>query len=480
MLRQGTTNRNNQSPTQHALSTSVASAQKMGRIQKQKSRRFSRMTSIIFFALLFGMFLIMGSVCLYEYTFQARALISTAVDADERVFSKVNDNIENEAAAASDQKAIVGNEDDSPTFVFHVGPTKTGTTTIQTALSLLNIQGMLAKDNFVYVPRRIIPRIEPCIQKLSIANCSEPCQEEAKASKLCFYYRKADAIISKARENRQNVVYSYEGDVSFEMEKAFQELINGFNVKAVVSYRRYFQWLPSAYNSRYKPDEDRPGRKTLNVWPGSDGGETIPTLGNALEKIFLESDRIANLEGHSFRRLEEISTTYKNVEVINIHDKGKPGLLHDFVCNVMQARSSCEEIINGDRLSNLQENPTSESLRHDQIAIAAYQNGIIDSKKFTRPEVREAIRQHEDELGYTSLNNYPLTCLSRSQIAKLLDNSLQHEKQMLPEFFTASAGEDVLRADFDTPKAQLSFCGVDAEKVINDEAWRGFFEKLEK
>lgn len=275
---------------------SVAS-KAVGKIQHRRSR-WKR----------YGLLALVVSVCLYN-TLQTRAKsLNSVAYYDERMVPKDESNRRQKKASTSNKNglhqirtdsvnnATLGDDDDAPIFIFHVGPTKTGTTTIQAALDILDKQGILAKDNFVNIPRNIIPLIEPCIKRLSFKRCFKSCQNQVKASDLCLHYRNVDEMFSKALENRQNVVYSYEGGISFEMKPAFQELLKGFDVKPIVTYRRYYQWLPSAYNSRYKPDKTRVKRKQLNRWPGAEGGETIPTLENLLLDNIIESDRIVNLK----------------------------------------------------------------------------------------------------------------------------------------------------------------------------------------
>ena len=185
-----------------------------------------------------------------------------------------------------------------PVFVLHAGPPKTGTTTLQCSLPVLKLE----EDGFLY-----IGKVTDCpfsrkkranyVNTKSLATCMNKYsgRNNTWLEQQCKEYRKMKEILDFSLENDFDVIYSSEGFFDgFELSDAFKSLVSGFEVKVMIVYRRYYQWLPSRYNSLSKPDSNRHKRRTLEKWP-KDGGQTIATFTKAYDSTFTERERKIDL-----------------------------------------------------------------------------------------------------------------------------------------------------------------------------------------
>jgi hypothetical protein len=398
-----------------------------------------------------------------------------------------NENVPKDESAAEEDDASRDNKK-KPVFIMHIGPRKTGTTTIQCSLPKL----LLEEDGFLF-----LGKVSDCyilykelqkkkdfinIDDLSYFFIKHFSNNETYCDDTCLqtlrtehFSRKLIQVLDNAKQRGLDVVMSDEGYMDqLAGIPAFREVLKGWHVKVVGVYRRYYQWVPSSYNSKHKPLWKRKDRAALHQWPGVEKGETIPTLSNVLAGTLAEDDRKAPWGEFVLEKIHTMASIYPDVTVINMHDPN--GLLHKFVCDVMQANHSCKAL-QGNGFLSKSRNP-SRPLHHDRIAVAAYKAGLFN-RSFDRTNVRKAIRKRDQvDLGNDSISGYPLVCLSPTQQAELLDQSLRYERQLFPEFFKSPEGEESLRADFASSKRQLALCNVDAEQVVQDQAWQDFFRTL--
>lgn len=354
-----------------------------------------------------------------------------------------------------------------------VGPPKTGTTSIQ--CTLINNEKLLETDNFVFIGKasdcpassrkgqRLF--VEPKELSICVKSGVSECQE----------YHKLELILEGALERGQNVVFSAENAFIFGTHEVFKEfLMKRWNVKVVVTYRRYYEWLVSYYNSKYKPSLMRRDRADLNVWPAK-GGKSIPTFDQILSGNFTKGNKVAQFNFNWYQDvITEFEKHYHDVVVLNMHD-GRPGdddvsessiLVKKFACDVMNAANTCKR----GKVSALK-NPSAK-LYPDMLALAAYDENLFAWKKISRENVRKAILRY-DGLG----ENVPLKCISKQHEDELLRASLRYEEEFLPKFYESPRGKVVHMRKFRDSTSTL-FCNVDTEEALRDHHWTSFFNSL--
>ena len=190
----------------------------------------------------------------------------------------------------SDGDNKLGKSSSMPTFVFHVGPPKTGTTTLQCGFSVLAKE--LSKNASTYYLGKNCGHISLPKENNETALAGHYLTFEIAALKTTGY--NTAALRSRMEHHHalgNNILFSVESfasiDGSIHEEKKdqawilFRDLFQNWNINIVIAYRHYFDWLPSMYFQRYI------GNQRLDRWPhdkggGGNGRLFIPFLCNTL------------------------------------------------------------------------------------------------------------------------------------------------------------------------------------------------------
>jgi len=179
-------------------------------------------------------------------------------------------------------------EQAKPHLVLHVGPSKTGTTSLQTDLTRFQDRGYLAADNYFYAGRYYHPFYnEKGI--LQVNKTTSPLLDEARGmlqkectlsprSRCCAEFKRQ---LDEYRRLGLNVILSDEAFNHFWLSPADYHAIrealqDEWDVVVVVGYRRFYEWIAS-----YKYQRDRLDHKNVvwkNAWPGPEGGKPIDPL----------------------------------------------------------------------------------------------------------------------------------------------------------------------------------------------------------
>ena len=146
------------------------------------------------------------------------------------------------AAVPNSSKLNVPKNSSKPYFVFHVGPPKTATTTIQCGLS--DVSGLLAsKDSYYYLGK-------PCgaasLRNNETALRGHYLQYELDAGRLGYVGTRLEFRLKWHLSRGNNIVFSVEtfGLKTNQGWDALLSLLKDWNVRIVVAYRRYYEWIP--------------------------------------------------------------------------------------------------------------------------------------------------------------------------------------------------------------------------------------------
>ena len=175
--------------------------------------------------------------------------------------------------------------DKKPRLFLHVGPQKTGSSTLQSTLEKLSdLTDRLKDDNLYY--RHIMPEAEDFDCELGQWGGYHNCKASDKLKDL----------IRKARDEGNNLLLTDENlgkDFSTGLRDAIDD--NDWDVTVVVMYRRIHEWLISWYNQINKTtnkdpkgnvlynEEGIPYRTEHTTWP-DEGGEHIPSFSSWYEE----------------------------------------------------------------------------------------------------------------------------------------------------------------------------------------------------
>lgn len=368
---------------------------------------------------------------------------------------------------------------DRPYLVLHIGPPKTATTAIQCELARLN-EELAKNDSYYYFGI-------PCLldRTLRLQN-NETYQRGFKILNDITrkevngdFFTNFQKRLNYRLERNDNVIFSSEHFNQIRSDEGFQMIKNateGFHVRVVISYRRYWEWLPSYYYQQ---------NKTRNI--------------KRMEKL------VAYLLKHIHDRYNTKHPTmvtrdywikhFDDVYVFNMHQQNGGDLLTNFVCQAIpNATNTCnrkmhelqQQQMNNDNdeasTTNMKIQRRSSSLDFNKLYIVATELGFESTVA-----KKKLIMQNFEEFQQLSNSNYDtfLSCLTKEEKQALLDKSLSFEKdfiESIPEeeqnnldekshnlkhFLTEEGKEEHIKAFFD--KADDLFCEINVTKaLLND------------
>ena len=393
----------------------------------------------------------------------------------------------------------IGDNDDRPFFVLHVGPPKTATTTLQTELT--NEMEMLALDDFTYGGQVMLDPDNMwkhwkgvLLKQLTDAKCQKAVHSARindrpwpgcwkQFLKMLNIRRKQGYHLILSDETLSMKYQSFGHDVGRtsidwpSLKMALED--QGWRPLVIVGYRRLFEVMPSA-----KQQWDRwthAGNRGLTLWP-PEGRTLQPLFPEVLNDPRLYDGYVPRFIARTIQwsytdHLIEMISPYFEVRLLNMHDD--LSIRSTLLCRVLPyAPRACRQSLLDDQRSNELHKNTEQSLFYDAITTEAADRGWIDKTIFSRHMVDLVVREYfEDELGRNPMADLPLLCPPNSQLIKLLERSLVKERQILTPT-VAETMKEQHEADFWKAAAKKKFCWVDVNATLADPHWRQFFSEL--
>lgn len=414
--------------------------------------------------------------------------------------------LQQHATAKKKQQNLEKNK--KPILYLHVGPLKTGTTTIQT--SLLDNRQMnvaLAKDRVI----KVTTFGYKDFHKL-LSECLWHDDNEDAKSVDCSRWDKYLSALNKAANqtttanNNKNIrlklFHSTEtlsclprNNRTISLLRSLQDT---YNVIVLVVYRPIYSWYPSAYKQymkgqMYLSSADR----YINYNGHVEYGKTIPQLiSDTFENnynvpvIFREAHHIWRDSYSTIKYYEEIFGK-ESIRIVNMN--APEGLGVTFICDGMkELQHSCETV----KKQKVKVTNTNDRFLydHDLIVQEAYYRQKL---KYMIPLVlsrHEATLTLNDQLQDWNMTtkDLPLECLSQFQQEQLWNRTLLAEQQLMKTLAEKSSTVAATTTNLSLSPTQIvelrqkfesvvmnstTYCSVNASKVLQNTTWRNFFIK---
>lgn len=389
-----------------------------------------------------------------------------------------------------------------PIMILHIGPRKTASTTLQ--VSLGNSRDALLKDNFIYIRKEDI-----CFMSLFTVKCST----RFNFNNAFFKYLKNkfnlditpnkslsnDNIflngIETLRKNGINIVLSSE-EAAYRIKTStnynkLQKLTNGWDVRVVVTYRRYFDWLLSDY------DQNCNRFRGINL--------NISTFNDYYDSSIFHHKNLmyAPLDMTLYDRWKSY---YNNVYVFNMYsdntnnsntnnDDDDDPIYTRFICqSIPEAQHTCDALKNGSLIipsKTKQANTATSKISATALLITIILNGQgdidFDNKNYKYFKAAKIIDKYLLDHHYTKvdiMNSYnatnarnrnvkkqKITCLRKEYVVDILRKSIDIEKKLLSKFHYSSKnsnGETALKPLFKQYWKEKRFCQLDVPTFLNE------------
>jgi len=432
--------------------------------------------------------------------------------------------------AVHSSKFCASNRTNTP-LIIHAGPHKTATSTLQTLLEvnrhlMLKTAGLTYMGKFTKFNHKVCPEDVPFCLDQDFVNNATPDNVVEFETTMRAHLGGGGVLLSGegfsklvSAQNTQ-ILPGHQKDLTLESLQGMQDC---FDMTILLAYRRYFEWIVSAYNSLQKI---RKGRISYE-WPKEGGhyygkdddtkyGEGPDVRGDggdgddALEydgtfKMWYEGlhdhekCHNCNYNWVKFWGAEHHPTEWTaryfarsfpgiRTKVYNLHQEGD--IFSNFVCQTMpKAEDFCAALRRGEGEPVPSMNPT-DPFEHDRLAVVAYAAGLITTevpapeRRFVRKKFLEVFPDVPSRPGMKYV------CPREEDLEKLLATSIKYEKRVYQKYFSLPQGkkeksrlfkrlELEQRNSFDEYKRQKKFCSWDVDYIIeHDLEIRNWFKEL--
>jgi len=389
-----------------------------------------------------------------------------------------------------------------PKLVIHIGPMKTGSTTLQKISEQDRDSRTLLQDGWIY-PSRNLAYVsslkQPCrLSRTNDKNSPTYCDSFDKTR-----WNQVETFLKRLQNlNKENPVNGYWIDEMFgimpdqeQKWKMLQNAFEPFDVHLIVAYRRYFEWFVSFYEQAFKYGIVE--EEITSYWPPpvddhrryNNRVKTIAEYHELLKidptSIMMRRWGVKHGELHPMEaQRRRFQPHFKNpINILNIHDvdTSTSNLVADFYKLLNATKSYRYRQKEG--LTKRFNDASDESLLfYDILAMEASDQGILDvsqGSNMDRKEVSKAVRSRYRQLmeADSKKNEFPLICMSKVQLEELKEMSLRMEAEVMPKQWASKNRENHLR-DFETYVNKKYFCSIDAKKALKQPGWIPYFRSL--
>jgi hypothetical protein len=399
-----------------------------------------------------------------------------------------------------------------PDLIFHVGPLKTGVEEL--SKELRKYQSDLRTDRFEIL-KSLDGFHESCQKELSYVrqqfnslsekakSKTRPLQESIRSvpcwksvlNALKSFRSKRSVLISDSHLSNQFLQDVFQvGPATLDWISVRDTLMADWNIVIVVSYLRYYEWLPAAKAATEQlhlvQHSSLPPR--LARWPGDrEKGMLLEPLfphfiRNAAEKLDIP---------YTARTIDMYRPYVPRTKVLNMYTQNQ-SIATTFLCDVLDsAKTACESSRKNDALK-VDEDETAlvgprttilnttgditwyDFQLYDELVTTAAERGLIRSKRVTRTTATATTQYYvEKYLKLEARQSLPLTCPPPEQWRRFLDESLAYERSLLGiDIFKANVRNH--RQEFQSMIDNKMFCSINMRAVLRQQHWRTFFRHL--
>jgi hypothetical protein len=355
--------------------------------------------------------------------------------------------------------AAVKTEKPAPRLVLHVGPPKTGTTSLQYMLKLYESQ--LRKDGYYYTGNETaMSDFRLCLKRIKKAGGPVECWTDIVDGLERHRLQGQSVILS-------NEIFSWYVRQEPIFWKLVQEALRPWlpHLTVVVGYRHLHNFLPSTHYEVQKSQR----------WPSQiERGKYVTPLTKFWRERFHREEQLVGPMPTPAAVLKQFQNANYTVSMLDIERNEQ---IEEFLCQVLpNAPQTCqyhaEQKRNGtdNAIPSLNKNDAGQ-VNYDSLALIAFQQDLLKAEQ-TRKYLRQRVKSFNEVTWKRGPNDFPLDCLTDSEDAQFLQESLQHAHA---SGFTSKDMDDELTLNFYKTKANKKFCSINATLAFEEKRWYNFF-----
>lgn len=341
----------------------------------------------------------------------------------------------------------------------HVGPPKTGTTTLQDYFACNTATLLQYKTHFL---GKVNPKdVKTCVQVPK--DFIRPVIQYASQKGLSYLRTEIKNITSQ----NESVILSDEDFGTVSVPLLNELFANMTQVIPIVVYRRYHEWLLSLYNFHYKPKWY--DKKSWNKWDGHTI-DAIPTFRAFLNQQDYMTHPTLQLYNKFSRTVEGATGHPSCTQVLNLHE-GE--IVQEFIA--LFAGTNESKLFPQPTKSNVNQH-LPYSVDMERLALKLVHEGKVD---ITTPRRQFVSMLHHqlNSLYFYRNTTPPLDCLSEDEENSLLQKTKDAERGLVPDYFGTERGEPMLETGFHKMRDEKAFCNVDLDRMLGEDGWADFLAK---
>jgi hypothetical protein len=375
-------------------------------------------------------------------------------------------------------------------FIMHIGPPKTGTTTIQCLMQ--DLQPILSESNHLTILetescRPTSTRAEQLrtfynitsekyqnkytldnvrLGRAFLPGCLRQWTPRRRGMPRCWNKSYLRAIREQQQEGRstivsnENLMQIFPKTTTQDKTQFLDDLLASLEASAggtgrqkkedkiqlvvLVTYRRWFEWAKSLHAQENQLLQGKKAK--LSRWPQKRGRPT-PTLESYL---LSQINTPAMDKGYIDTALSFFSGRNVNLRVINFHhnaDMGELSFVESFFCNALPTTTTTHvgEGVGGnvgtsalcksaqEKSAKAHQNPSREDyVWADHLATAAQESGLVPITASRVKTVRKILTVHSQNTSGLKLPPQSFICPSQETYDMILEKSLDYERMVAP------------------------------------------------
>jgi len=255
---------------------------------------------------------------------------------------------------------------------------------------------------------------------------------------------------------------------------------DGFQVKPIVTYRRFYEWVPSYYAQKItvvKSFQTALHSKTpaecrisMRSW-----FDQVPNC-TGFPDISMDQHPLQNVLHHLHQALQ-----LDDVGIVNMHQmlpEDKEDIFLAFVRQQLPGSSKFLQIYGKTIISKNMNTAESKltDFYHLAFAVLRMEDISISQKNITKSAytVAKAFQKKYSKIVtvFGGEEKIPIVCLSKEQQTKLLEKSLRFEQELFPEWFAMEGTEIDHRNGFQKYVDRGKFCEWDVTQMLQNKFFK--------
>ena len=381
-----------------------------------------------------------------------------------------------------------------PTFVLHIGPSKTATSTLQSDCRLMQDNGILKRDKTLFIGQSsgIYKRSDPRLKWMSLSGlfggtCIEPWYNITERPHLLTNSSCSQSyqMLEESYNMNQSIVYSHESwsyarhfgpwglynsSVSAYLPYLRMTIFRNWNFHILIGYRDLYDWLVSAMKQEWGVEcMDRNSK-----WPHQNGTRCMQP--QMLEWFNLMRQGKKDVSVRWYRYIDQTVDALRaggleqNIHLWNFH--GDEHITNYLFCNVIEHAmpNACNYSRSRSELPRVNQRESGSQFYNDIVFHAAELElpGLDTTNQSRNEATTKLIEYHQTNLN-RGIHDLPMyRCPSERQLQALLSKSLEIREKYISHQINQSMNTSEIGNHFwRLVEETLVFCRVDTQRLFH-------------